>query len=122
MGVSSVAVDDGEVAHLADHAEIAEPEFVLIAQRAAGPFESGLGEGIEADDFGVGAGLFIVVSFYHRAAHLLEFGHTLVGIRIVSHHITNAHMVRHALGSSVGHDSVERFEVGVDVSKYSKFH
>lgn len=115
-------VDDGEVADLADHAEVAEPVFVFLGELAPGPFEGGVGEGVEADDFGGGAGFLVVIAFDDRAAEFLETCDALVGVGVVADDVADADELLSPEGLRIFHDGIEGLEVRMDVSEDSEFH
>ncbi len=115
-------VDDGEVADLADHAEVAEPVFVFLGELTPGPFEGGVGEGVEADDFGGGASFLVVIAFYDRAAEFLETCDALVGVGVVADDVADADELVSPEGLRIFHDGIEGLEVRMDVSEDSEFH
>ena len=115
-------VDDGEVADLADHAEVAEPVFVFLGELTPGPFEGGVGEGVEADDFGGGAGFLVVIAFDDRAAEFLETCDALVGVGVVADDVADADELLSPEGLRIFHDGIEGLEVRMDVSEDSEFH
>ncbi len=100
-GAVEGGVDDGEIAYLANHSEVAEPLFFFFAEGVAGPLEGFLGEGIEAGDVGVDAGFFVVIAFYGGAVELSDLLEAFGGVCVVADDVANTYVLGTALGSGV---------------------
>jgi hypothetical protein len=96
--------------------------FVFLGELTPGPFEGGVGEGVEADDFGGGAGFLVVIAFDDRAAEFLETCDALVGVGVVADDVADADELVSPEGLRIFHDGIEGLEVRMDVSEDGEFH
>jgi hypothetical protein len=115
-------VDDGEIPHLADETESAQPGFVFLGEMLAGPVDGFLGEGVEIFEDGLGGGLLVVIAHYHGAIELADDLDALVGVCIVTDDIAQADVMGTVPGFRVGEDSAERFEICMNVSEDGETH
>ena len=115
-------MDDGEVAHLPHHAQLREVVLVLPFQVVARPLHRALREWVEPDELGVQRGFLVVVALHHRALQLAHHLQALVRVRIVTDDVPDADEMRAVPVCRVLENSLETFEVRMDVSKNSNLH
>ena len=115
-------VDDGEVAHLPDHLQVAQPLFILARELMAGPVDRFLGERIEACEVLFEGGQLVVVALHHRAIDVADDFQALVRVGVVTDDVAETDVVRYLVLLGVGQDGLERLEIGMDVSENGKSH
>ena len=115
-------VDDGEIAHLADHFEVAEPLLVGFGKLVAGPVDGLFGEWVEADEVVHDRGLLVVVSLDHGAVELAHDVEAFAGVGVVADDVAEADVVGDLVLFGVGEDGLEGLEIGVDVSEDGESH
>ena len=115
-------VDDGEIADLADEAEVAEPLFIFVGEIGASPVDGFLGEGVEVFLYFLGGSLLVVVAFYDRTIEAADDFDAFVGIGIVADDIAETDKMGDVVGVGVVEDGDEGLQIGVDVSKNGEQH
>ena len=104
------------------HAEFPQPLHVGRVELTPGPAQRLFREGIQSFLKEFLRGLLVVVAFDRGAIEFADDVHAFFRVSAVAYDVSHADMVRDLLLGSIRQNSMERMQVGVDISEDGKSH
>ena len=120
LGVIHRRMDKGDAHRSLCERQIAQIQHLLDRELFASPFDDRRSMGIEIGEILPRGYVVVVVAHHHRTAKLASDLKTLVRTGVVTHHVTGAEIIGHALVPAVFEHRLQRIDIGVNVAEYRK--
>ena len=115
-------MDDGEVPHLTRQTQVVEVFLVFVREVFARPVQRFLGQRVEAIERIGDGSLFVVVAFDDGTFQAADDFQALMRIRVVTDDVAETNEGRASVRARVSHDSLQRFQIRMDVAENRKTH